>query len=74
MLGTVHDWCRDWHAPWYYAGSPPENPLGPSTGSDRVIRVGEFSDGGQYARSHNRAYFHPTFRFFHTGFRVIREL
>ncbi len=73
-LGNVHEWCRDWHAPWYYAGSPPGNPLGPSTGSNGVIRGGSYWDGGRFVKSANRSCFPPAFRFFHTGFRVVREL
>jgi hypothetical protein len=47
------------------------NPLGPSTGNDRVVRGGSFQDPGN---AYRRLHLPTSFRFFHTGFRVVRKL
>ena len=38
MCGNVTEWCNDWYGEEYYACSPPTNPLGPDSGSRRVLR------------------------------------
>jgi formylglycine-generating enzyme required for sulfatase activity len=43
MAGNVWEWVSDWYSPTYYAISPESNPLGPSTGTDKVIRGGQWA-------------------------------
>ena len=43
----------------YYNRSPRIDPLGPTSGSGRVIRGGDFSHGAQYLRSAYRSSFSP---------------
>lgn len=38
MAGNVFQWCSDWYGADYYASSPEENPKGPATGKDRILR------------------------------------
>ncbi|MCK4413967.1 MAG: SUMF1/EgtB/PvdO family nonheme iron enzyme [Candidatus Eisenbacteria sp.] len=47
MHGNVSEWCQDWFDNDYYASSPRQDPLGPTTGSQRVLR------GGCYYRLHS---------------------
>ncbi|MGO9271175.1 MAG: SUMF1/EgtB/PvdO family nonheme iron enzyme [Terriglobia bacterium] len=52
---NVEEWTADWYDPRYYQRSPTENPLGPASGSDKVIRGGSWGDTTPHrlsARSH----------------------
>ena len=40
MAGNAWEWVNDWYDSSYYTGSPNENPLGPSTGTNKTVRSG----------------------------------
>lgn len=42
VLGNVWEWCHDWFDPGYYARSPRENPTGPDSGTNHVMRGGSY--------------------------------
>ncbi len=44
MSGNVREWCSDYYQDDYYENSPSENPKGPKSGYDRVIRGGSYND------------------------------
>jgi formylglycine-generating enzyme required for sulfatase activity len=44
MAGNVEEWVADWYEIGYYKSSPKENPLGPESGTNRVIRGGAWTD------------------------------
>ncbi|MCA9092972.1 MAG: SUMF1/EgtB/PvdO family nonheme iron enzyme [Planctomycetaceae bacterium] len=74
MHGNVWELCLDWYDKSYYLSSPVVNPLGPSSGSDRVLRGGSWSDGPVFCRSASRLDFQPWHRNFNQGFRVVRVI
>jgi len=41
MMGNANEWCADWYAEDYYQNAPERNPLGPETGTERVLRGGD---------------------------------
>jgi formylglycine-generating enzyme required for sulfatase activity len=45
MSGSVWEWVNDWYAPDYYARGTNDNPPGPDSGDQRVLRGGSFTNG-----------------------------
>jgi formylglycine-generating enzyme required for sulfatase activity len=71
MHGNVWQWCADWYGLNYYKESPIEDPRGPTHGSRRVIRGGEWYGDAQDCRSAFRYADVPTGVFYVMGFRVV---
>ncbi len=59
MSGNVWEWCHDWYDDAYYEGSAMINPLGASTGMDRVLRGGSWYVYNWDLRSANRNWSNP---------------
>jgi formylglycine-generating enzyme required for sulfatase activity len=57
LHGNVWEWCRDW-----YVQTPPGSvdPVGPATGTDRVLRGGSWNYGANGCRSARRGGATPT--------------
>jgi len=71
MAGNVWEWCSDWYDENYYRNSPVNNPLGPETGSFRVLRGGSWHHSTYYLRLALRNYSLPTHRINLNGFRCV---
>lgn len=72
--GNVWEWCHDWFDAHYYAASPEQDPQGPATGKNRVVRGGSFQNGYWQCRSGCRDFELPNAPQSSTGFRVVREI
>jgi formylglycine-generating enzyme required for sulfatase activity len=59
MAGNVWEWVADWYSDSYYSSSPSSNPIGPSSGTDRVLRGGSWYNAVHLARSAYRNWFYP---------------
>ncbi len=51
MYGNQREWCRDWYGAYDTSASPAVDPLGPASGSERVIRSSYYYDGAKGMRS-----------------------
>ncbi len=69
--GNVSEWCHDWMDG--YSTEAVTDPLGPSSGENRVIRGGSFTFSAPWVRSAARVgWGWPHFRVRVVGFRLVR--
>ncbi len=71
MTGNVMEWCQDWYNADYYANSPVQNPQGPSTGTERVIRGGYFIFDANQCLVANRHSYPPIHAHVSIGLRLV---
>lgn len=69
MSGNVYEWCQDRYD--RYSSSSQTNPVGPSSGSNRVQRGGSWFIDASYCRVSDRSYSAPSIRDGSLGFRVV---
>ena len=72
MHGTARQWCADRYDAEYYAKSPAEDPPGPPSGWNHVIRGSFLESTPHQIRSAHRDWNYLFNRHFGTGFRVVR--
>ncbi len=69
MHGNVYEWVSDWYD--NYPDGDLVDPIGPETGSRKILRGGGWVNSGRELRSAVRWYARPTSRMENQGFRVI---
>ncbi len=72
-LGDVWEWVNDWYDATYYETGQSDNPPGPQSGADRVLRGGAWNDGATSLRVSLRSYDQPDDSNRATGFRCARS-
>ena len=70
MLGNVYEWVQDFYAP--YPGGSVTDPIGPSSGSRRIVRGGSYMRSPSDARASNRQAYSPGQLAPHIGLRLAR--
>ena len=70
MHGNVREWCEDWKAD--YPAEDVTDPIGPTTGTNRMFRGGSFYYSDSFARSSIRSANTPSDRGSNIGFRLAR--
>ena len=71
MHGNVWEWCLDWYHVDAYRKPRATDPLGPATGTSRVIRGGGWYSDARDCRSSFRYAEHPLGTYYVMGFRVV---
>ncbi len=68
-LGNVWEWVIDWWDASDYQYSPPQDPIGPTNGTERVLRGGSWASRPRDIRVSLRSRRNPNSRYFDLGFR-----
>ena len=73
MHGNVNQWCADWFGKDYYSVSGVDDPQGPATGTQHVLRGGSFVYHAAACRCAARGHLDTADITCELGFRIVLE-
>jgi len=71
MAGQVWEWMYDFHQADYYEVSPEKDPMGPSSGHEKVLRGCSWYNKPDVCFNATRDRYAPEVRLYYNGFRVV---
>lgn len=74
MHGNVMEWCQDWYDEKWYENSSIDDPQGPFSGFQHVLRGGNRPGASSQQRSAYRECIVPTHWYVGYGFRIVRGI
>jgi sulfatase modifying factor 1 len=77
ITGNVWEWCADWFHPTYHVTGTKSNPVGPSSGTSRVMKGGSFLCHASYCNRYRvaaRTSNTPDSSTTNLGFRCVRDI
>jgi len=77
MVGNVWEWVADWYDPDYYIKSPHQDPQGPDSGNEKILRGGSWFEAALPELDNYTIIRHhtdPASTQFYIGFRCARSL
>lgn len=73
MSGNVWEFCWDYYSESYYSESATQNPAGPLSGENRVLRGGAWTDDMVFNKVYYRNYYGQRDRGTNVGVRLVRK-